>query len=109
MEYFVIEQADHTDRSQRVHTGLSQIHFVLRYLPSFIVSLLLTLLIKKEYSYKTTDLLSFAPQYSLEYGKNVILIKRFVKCVPPTSSLSRILFMATHFLTHLSEMKNLET
>lgn len=77
MEYFVIEQADHTDRSQRAHTGLSQIHFALKYLPSFIVSLLLTLLIKKEYSYKTTDLLSFAPQHSLEYGKKSQTLRYF--------------------------------
>lgn len=42
---------------------------------------------------------------------NAILIKQFVKyaCVPPTSIVSIILFMATHLLKLLSAMKKLDT
>lgn len=61
MEHFVIKQADRTDVSRRLHTGLSLINFALRHLPTFVVSLLLTLLIKKKCNYKTTDLLSLLP------------------------------------------------
>lgn len=97
---------------------MSLINFALRHLPSFVVSLLLTLLIKK-CNYKTTDLLSLLPGIPCSMKKTkknqgvfiVVLIKQFVKyaCVAPTSSTSRIVFMATHFLRHLRVMKNLET